>query len=97
MKNCPACGQPRMGDQLKCPDCDVFYSQLDEILFAEQQRIEQQSIKGQLRKAWAAADRQQALADYLGSSWRATPLSTKISLWTIMAFIFVLVFGVLTF
>ena len=96
MKNCPQCGQARVADTLKCPICDVFYSQLDELLYAEQQRIEQNTFKGQLRRIWAAQDRPQALREYLNEVWAVTPWQTKITWWTVFAFLFVLVFGVLT-
>jgi len=96
MKNCPQCGQSRVGETLKCPDCDVFYSQLDEILYAEQQRIEQNTLQGRLRRIWEADDRWEALREYRREIWVTTPWQTKITLWTVFAFLFVLVFGVLT-
>ncbi len=95
MKNCPRCGQPRLGEEFKCPKCDVFYSQLDELLFEEQQKLEQNTLKGALKRILAAEDRKQALGDELKIVWRNTPIKTKIALWTIFAFVFVLVVGVL--
>jgi hypothetical protein len=95
MKNCPKCGQPRLGEEFKCPTCDVFYSQLDELLFEEQQKQERDTVKGALNRILAAADRKQALRDELKTLWKHTPLKTKITLWTICAFVFVLVFGML--
>jgi len=94
MKNCPQCGKARIGEEFKCPACDVFYSQLDELLFAEQQRLEKNTFKGQLKAIWAADDRQQAARQALSTAWRNTPLKTKITLWTIFAFVFALVFGI---
>lgn len=91
MKNCPQCGRPRQGEEFKCPACDVFYSQLDEILFEEQQRLERNTFKGAVKRIRAAANRKQALKDELTTIWRNTPLRTKIVFWTIIAFIFVLV------
>lgn len=91
MKNCPQCGQPRLGEEFKCPACDVFYSQLDELLFAEQERLEQKTLKGALKRIRAAENRQQAIGAELKVVWRNTPLKTKIVLWTIIAFVFVLV------
>lgn len=91
MKNCPQCGQPRQGEAYKCPSCDVFYSQLDEILFEDQQKRESQTWKGAWKRVLEAENRQQALRDELASVWRHTPLKTKIVLWTIIAFVFVLV------
>jgi hypothetical protein len=95
MKNCPKCGQARLGEEFKCPRCDVFYSQLDEFLYEEQQVLERASVKGRIKAVWDAADRKQALRKELSRSWRETPLKTKIALWTIFAFVFALVFGVL--
>lgn len=95
MKNCPKCGQPRQGEEFKCPHCDVFYSQLDELLFEEQQKQEQNTLKGALKRIRASDDRKQALRDELKTLWKNTPLKTKIALWTIFAFVFVLVTGVL--
>jgi uncharacterized membrane protein YvbJ len=94
MKNCPKCGQARAGEVFKCPTCDVFYSQLDELLFEEQQKLERNTVKGQLKLILAADDKSQAFKNYLKSIWRETPLKTKITLWTVLAFLFVLVFGI---
>ncbi|MDD1622624.1 MAG: hypothetical protein LUQ11_14200 [Methylococcaceae bacterium] len=95
MKNCPKCGQPRHGEEFKCPQCDVFYSPLDELLYDEQRKLEQNTFKGALKRILAAEDRKQALRDELKTLWKNTPLKTKIALWTIFAFVFVLVVGVL--
>lgn len=91
MKNCPQCGQARQGEAYKCPSCDVFYSQLDELLFEEQERQERNTWKGALKRIYAADDRKQAVTDELKRVWNDTPLKTKITLWTIVAFIFMLV------
>ncbi|MDD4914546.1 MAG: hypothetical protein PHW13_05860 [Methylococcales bacterium] len=95
MKNCPQCGKPRKGDEFKCPECDVFYSQLDEILYEEQLRVEKDTLKGHIKAILAAKDRKQAAIDDLTLIWKNTPLKTKITLWTIFAFVFALVTGVL--
>lgn len=91
MKNCPQCGQPRQGEEFKCPTCDVFYSRLDELLFEEQQKLEQNTLKGALKRIRAAEDRKQALKGELKIMWRNTPLKTKIVIWTVIAFLFVLI------
>lgn len=72
----------------------MFYSQLDELLFEEQQKLERNTVKGQLKLILAADDKSQAFKNYLKSIWRETPLKTKITLWTVLAFLFVLVFGI---
>ncbi len=95
MKNCPKCGQARLGEEFKCPKCQVFYSQLDELLYEEQQKQEKNTFKGRLKIIYAADDRKQALRDELKTIWKNTPLKTKITLWTIFAFVFALVVTVL--
>jgi len=95
MKNCPKCGQARQGEEFKCPKCDVFYSQLDEILFEEQQKQEKNSLKGRLNTILAAKDRKQAIRNEVKTIWKNVPLKTKITLWTIFAFVFALVVSVL--
>lgn len=69
----------------------MFYSQLDEILFDDEQKRESQTWKGAWKRIQAATDHKQALGDELSSVWRHTPLKTKIVLWTVIAFVFVLV------
>ncbi len=95
MKNCPQCGKPRQGETFKCPVCQVFYSQIDEILYEEQQLLERRSLSGRLKNVWAAADRQAALKQLRADLWRETPLKTKITLLTIFAFVFALIVSVL--
>lgn len=95
MKNCPQCGQSRQGDDLKCPSCDVFYSPLDELLYEEQQKQEASTFKGLINRIRTADDRKQACTDELKTLWRNTPLQTKISLFTIAAFVFALVVSVM--
>ncbi|AEG02444.1 hypothetical protein [Methylomonas methanica] len=91
MKNCPQCGQPRQSEEYKCPTCDVFYPQLDEILFAEQERLERNTYNGAIKRIRAAEDSKQTLRNELKTVWRNTPLKTKIVFGTIVSFVFVLV------
>jgi uncharacterized membrane protein YvbJ len=91
MKNCPKCGKPRQGEEFKCPTCDVFYSQLDEILFEDQQKREQNTLKGAFKRLCAAEDSSKAFKTELKTLWRNMPLKTKIVIWTVIAFVFVLV------
>ncbi|MEY4718569.1 MAG: hypothetical protein RL563_1187 [Pseudomonadota bacterium] len=91
MKNCPQCGQPRQGEAFKCSTCDVFYSQLDELLFEEQQKQEDGTFKGALKRIFAAERRYAAFKQELKAFWRAMPLKTKIVILTVIAFVFVLV------
>jgi hypothetical protein len=94
MKNCPQCGQARHGEAFKCPNCEVFYSPLDALLFEEHQRLEQKTLKGQLKRILAADNSAQAFKHSLKTLWHDTPLKTKITLWTIAAFVFALVFWI---
>jgi hypothetical protein len=95
MKNCPICGQPRFGEEFKCPKCDVFYSQLDEILFDEREKLAEKTLKRRLKVILAAKDhKKELLLHELGSIWKNTPLKTKITLLTIFAFVFAMVVGV---
>lgn len=91
MKNCPQCGQTRQGEAFKCPTCDVFYSQLDELLFEEQQKQENGTFKGALKRIFAEERRYAAMKQELKAFWRAMPLKTKIVILTVIAFVFVLV------
>lgn len=91
MKNCPKCGQPRQGEEFKCPTCDVFYSQLDEILFEDQQKREQDTLKGAWKRIRMTENKSQAFKSELKTFWRDIPLKTKIVIWTVIAFVFVLV------
>lgn len=91
MKNCPQCGQPRQGEEYKCPTCDVFYSELDLLLFEEQERLERDTLKGIWKRVKAADDKKQAAKNEWQALWRKTPLKTKIVIWTVIAFVFVLI------
>ncbi len=91
MKNCPQCGKLRQGEEYKCPTCNVFYSQLDEILFEDQQKQERNTLKGAIKRIRTAQNSKQVLKDELSILWNNTPLKTKIVIWTIIAFVFVLV------
>lgn len=91
MKNCPQCQRPREGEDLKCPICDVFYSELDQMLYEDLQREESKTWKGAWKRVVAAENRRQALIEELRQAWCDTPLKTKIVLLTVAAFVFVLV------
>jgi uncharacterized membrane protein YvbJ len=95
MKNCPKCGASRQGEEFKCPSCDIFYSKLDELLYEDQQKQELNTFKGRLKIILAASDRKQATRQELQRAWKLTPLKTKITLWSIFAFVFALVVTVL--
>jgi hypothetical protein len=44
-----------------------------------------------MKRVKAAENSKQAVRDELQNAWRQTPLRTKVVLWTIFAFVFVLV------
>ena len=95
MKNCPKCGQPRQGEAYKCQTCDVFYSQLDEILYADQKKQKLTTIEGRLKHAWASKNRRQAVLEELRTSYQQLPLQAKVAIWTIGFFVFALMVSVL--
>lgn len=94
MKYCPKCGLSRIGEEFKCPKCDIFYSKLDEILFDQQQIKDRNSFKNRLKVIFNAENPKQAFNNEVKLAWQNTPLKTKISLLTIFAFVFALVFGI---
>lgn len=94
MKNCPQCGQKRVGEEFKCPKCDVFYSQLDQLLYEEHLKQERVSLIGRWKFIASAENPKNAFKAELNNIWQATPLRTKITLWTIFAFIFALIFAI---
>jgi uncharacterized membrane protein YvbJ len=94
MKNCPQCGSPRQGEAYICPRCKVFYSKLDEFLYAEQLEREKHSLKGRLKIILNAADRKQALVSEIKVIWEDMPIKSKIIWLTVFTFVFALVFGI---
>jgi hypothetical protein len=95
MNCCPQCGQKRIAEEFKCPKCACFYSQLDEILAAQEAEIEQKSLQGHLKAIWNAEQPQQALRNELKSLRANTPQRTKFTLIVIGLFIFALIVSVL--
>ncbi len=95
MNKCPQCGQQRKADEYRCLSCGCFFSQLDEILAAEEAEKERTSFKGRLKAISNADDLKQALIDELSSIKQSTPNQTFITFVVIFAFIFALIVSVL--
>ena len=95
MNQCPECGQKRQADEYRCLNCGCFYSQLDEILAAEEAEQYRTSIKGRLNAIRTADHPKQALFDELSSIKKNTSCKTFFTLWVIFAFIFTLIVSVL--
>jgi uncharacterized membrane protein YvbJ len=95
MNKCPQCGQPRQAEEYRCLKCGCFYSQLDEILAAEQAEQEKHSFKGRLKAIRQAENPQQALLAELRSIKQNTPTQTFVVFAVIFMFIFALIVSVL--
>ncbi len=95
MNTCPKCGKQREKDEYKCPECDCYYSQLDEILAAEEAELEKRSLKGRLRAVKEADDSIEAFKNEYRRLQETTPLRTKFTLLVIVIFVFALVVSVM--
>lgn len=95
MNKCPQCGQQRKADEYRCLFCGCFYSQLDEILAAEEAATERKSFKGRLKAIKKADNAKQALMEELHDIRRSTPNKTLFTLFVIFVFIFALIVSVL--
>lgn len=95
MNQCPQCGRHREKEEYKCPDCDCFYSQLDEILAAEEAELERRSVKGRLRAVKEADDSIEAFKKEYRRLQENTPLTTKIAIAVSLIFVFALVVSVM--
>lgn len=95
MNKCPQCGQQRKADEYRCLSCGCFYSQLDEILAAEEAEKEKTSFKGRLNAIRKANNPKQALSDELRRIRQNTPTKTLFTLVVIFVFIFALMVSVL--
>jgi len=88
MNTCPQCGRPRKGEVYQCPQCGVFYSEIDRILFEQEHEAEINTLKGRLKIILAAENRKQALLNELKIYWRNLTLKGKFTIWLIFIFIF---------
>lgn len=95
MNKCPQCGQQRKADEYRCLSCGCFFSQLDEILAAEEAEKERKSFKGRLKAIGNAENRKQALIDELNSIRQNTPNQTLFTFVIIFVFIFALFVSVM--
>lgn len=95
MNKCPECGHQRAGDEYKCPKCDCFYSQLDEILATEAAETERRSIKGRLKAIKEADNSFVAFKEAFKRLKETTPKRTILTLAVIFIFIFALIVSVM--
>jgi uncharacterized membrane protein YvbJ len=95
MNHCPQCGQKRIAEELTCPKCHCFYSQLDQLLAEQQAEIDKHSLAGHLKAIWQANNKQQALQQELINLKKNTPNRTKLTFIVIILFIFALMVTVI--
>ena len=95
MNKCPTCGHPRQGEEKKCPQCDVFYSSIDEFLAEEEEREQRDWLKTRCKRVWAAADKRQALKDEWQAYCATLPRGSGFVVYVIAAFVFALLIMVL--
>lgn len=88
MNQCPQCGYQRPDFDKKCPQCDGFYSKIDEFLAEEEAKAAQYTFKTRLKRIINASDRKQASVDELRDIYQAMPKSSWWILYLIMTFIF---------
>lgn len=85
----------RRGDEKKCPECDVFYSKIDEFLAEEEARDEQNLFKTRLQRIRSADDWKQALKAELKLIYQELPKGSMFVLYVVLAFIFLMTMAVL--
>lgn len=95
MNQCPVCGRQRQGDHKKCPNCDVFYSAIDEFLAEEEAKEERDWLRTRCKRIFAATDRKAALAQEWHEYTQTLPKGSGFVLYVIIAFVFMLVLIVL--
>ena len=95
MNKCPICGQQRRSDEKKCPECDVFYSKIDEFLAEEEARDEQNLFKTRLKRIRTADDWKHALKAELKLIYRELPKGSMFVLYVVIAFVFLMSMAVL--
>jgi len=95
MNHCPQCQRQRQADEYKCPACDCYYSQLDEILATEEAEVYKKSFKGRFQAILHANNSKQALQAEIKNLTTKTPLRTKFTLIVILLFIFAMTISVM--
>ncbi len=95
MNECPQCHQARKAEEYKCPNCDCYYSPLDEILAEEEAERKKDTFKSRFKAAKASNGSMQALSDEVDRLREETPLRTKFTLVVICLFVFALVISVM--
>jgi uncharacterized membrane protein YvbJ len=95
MNKCPQCGQQRKADEYRCLVCGCFYSQLDELLAAEEAENERKSVKGRLKAIQNADNPKQAFIHELITLKEHLPRKAAFTLVVVFVFIFALIVSVL--
>lgn len=95
MTQCPQCNHQRKGEEYKCPECNCFYSPLDEVLATEAAEIEKRSFKGRLKAIKSANNSIEAFKQEYQRLEETTPYSTFLALGVIFVFIFALIISVM--
>jgi hypothetical protein len=95
MTQCPQCHQQRDGEEYKCPQCDCFYSPLDEILAEEDAEREKRSFIGRWKAIKASKNSTQAFKEEYHRLNKNAPYDIGLTLAVIFMFIFAMTFSVM--
>ena len=95
MTQCPQCNRKRKGEEYKCPECDCFYSPLDEILADEEAEREKRSFMGRFKAIRASDDSKGAFKEEYDRLNKASPYDIGLVLAVILMFIFAMVISVM--
>ncbi|NOT83965.1 MAG: hypothetical protein HOP02_04115 [Methylococcaceae bacterium] len=95
MNQCSKCGHQRQGDEKKCPQCDLFYSKIDEFLAEEEAKDTQDTLKTRLNRVLSATDRKQALIVELRAIYQAMPKGSLWIMYLVLTFVFALLMMVI--
>lgn len=95
MNQCSQCGHQRRKDERKCPQCNLFYSKIDEFLAEEELKDQQNAFKTRVNRVLGATNRKQALFDELLVTYQAMPRGSLWILYLVLTFIFALLMAVI--
>ncbi len=95
MKTCPSCEQERFADQVRCPECGVYYSKIAQLIAEEEAYEAEHSFSGRWQKMRNAPDRKKAALAELNLFWQGLTLKAKFTLFLICTFVFMLVVTVM--
>jgi hypothetical protein len=95
MNQCTRCGHRRRGLERKCPNCDIFYSQIDAFLEEEDAKELHDTFKARMGRVANATDRKKALYDEWAVFYQSMPRGSTFILYVVMTFVFMLILVVL--